>query len=64
MVPLGFVAENIETLWDIEIDLRSCARSLGFATFARIACPNDDAAVLDGLADLVTGALGDTDHER
>lgn len=64
VVPLGFVAENIETLWDIEIDLRSCARSLGFASFARIACPNDDAGVLNGLADLVVKALGDTDHGR
>jgi ferrochelatase len=58
VVPLGFVAENIETLWDIEIDLKSHARELGFQGFVRVDCPNDDASVMDGLAELITAAIG------
>ncbi len=53
VVPLGFAAENIETLWDIEIDLRAFAREQGFDSFLRVACPNDDRAVMDGLARLI-----------
>jgi ferrochelatase len=56
-VPLGFVAENIETLWDIEIDLFEHAREFGFTTCERIECPNDHPAFIAGLADLVESAL-------
>ena len=56
-VPLGFVAENIETLWDIEIDLFEQAREFGFTSCRRIECPNDHPAFIAGLADLVEGAL-------
>ncbi len=62
VAPLGFVAENIETLWDIEIDLRAHAVELGFNTFLRVACPNDDAAVMDGLAGLVADAVKGETH--
>jgi len=58
VVPLGFVAENIETLWDIEIDLRSFALEQGFKSFVRVACPNDDASAMGGLAELITAKTG------
>ncbi len=64
VVPLGFVAENIETLWDIEIDLKSFAVKQGFRRFVRIACPNDDAGVMHGLADLIAKALGEDNHDH
>ena len=63
VVPLGFVAENIETLWDIEIDLRECARALGFSQFLRVECPNADARVMGALADLVANRLEEAGHE-
>jgi ferrochelatase len=53
VVPLGFVAENIETLWDIEIDLREHAERAGITGFYRIACPNTDRTVLNALADRI-----------
>jgi protoporphyrin/coproporphyrin ferrochelatase len=56
-VPLGFVAENIETLWDIELDLFSHARECGIEHCVRIECPNAHPAFIAGLADLVTEAL-------
>jgi ferrochelatase len=53
VVPLGFVAENIETLWDIEIDLKSFAEDHGIRRFLRIPCPNADDGVMRALAGLV-----------
>ena len=58
VVPLGFVAENIETLWDIEIDLRSWANGHGIHNFTRVPCPNDDSDVMDGLAERILEAAG------
>ncbi len=56
VVPLGFAAENIETLWDIEIDLKSCAMENGIRCFTRVSCQNADAGVMRGLADMVMNA--------
>lgn len=53
VAPLGFAAENIETLWDIDIDLKAFALEQGYEKFKRIECPNENADVLSGLADLV-----------
>jgi ferrochelatase len=53
-VPLGFAAENIETLWDIEIDLKSWAEVHGIPHLTRMPCPNADEGVMNGLADLIT----------
>ncbi|HPO14886.1 MAG TPA: ferrochelatase [Candidatus Hydrogenedentes bacterium] len=62
VVPLGFVAENSETLWDIEIDLKTFALEQGFRQFVRIACPNEDGAVMRGLAELIAAAIGENSH--
>jgi ferrochelatase len=53
VVPLGFAAENIETLWDIEIDLKSFAAEQGIHRFLRMPCPNVELGVMCGLAALV-----------
>ena len=57
VVPLGFAAENIETLWDIEIDLKSCAEQHRIWNFARTPCPNADEGVMRALAGLVINAV-------
>jgi len=56
VVPLGFAAENIETLWDIDIDLKSFVEQHRIWNFARIACPNANNHVMRALADLVMQA--------
>ena len=56
VVPLGFAAENIETLWDIEIDLKSCAEQHRIWNFTRTPCPNADEGVMRGLAGLIKEA--------
>lgn len=62
VVPLGFVAENIETLWDIEIDLKAFAMEQGFQQVVRIACPNENEEVMRGLAELIAKAIGEDNH--
>ena len=52
---VGFVADHLEVLYDLDIEAAGRAEKHGLA-FARTACVNDDAAVMAGLARMVTGA--------
>lgn len=52
---VGFVADHLEVLYDLDIDASSRAASLGLA-FARTASVNDDPAVMAALAKRVIGA--------
>jgi ferrochelatase len=56
MVPLGFVSENVETLYEMDILYGDLARRLGIG-FARAPVPGADPGFLGGLADLVLGAV-------
>jgi protoporphyrin/coproporphyrin ferrochelatase len=53
--PCGFVADHLEVLYDLDIEARRQAATLGLA-FARTACVNDDPAVLAALAERVLAA--------
>ena len=53
IVPMGFVAENIETVWDMDLDLIPHAKRLGMETIHRLACPNVYPIFIEGLAQLV-----------
>jgi ferrochelatase len=48
----GFVADHLETLYDLDIEARAIAERSGIA-FARTQMPNADPAFLDVLADVV-----------
>ncbi|MGP0029581.1 MAG: ferrochelatase [Acidimicrobiales bacterium] len=50
--PIGFVADHLEVLYDLDIELAAVAADAGLA-FARTASLNDDAAFMDVLADVV-----------
>jgi ferrochelatase len=50
--PLGFVADHLEVLYDLDIEARRHAEERGLA-FARTPVVNADAAVMAALADLV-----------
>jgi ferrochelatase len=52
---VGFVADHLEVLYDLDIEACQRAGSHGLA-FARTTCVNDDAAVMRALADRVIGA--------
>ena len=49
MSACGFVADHLEVLYDLDIEAAHRAAAHGIA-FARTACVNDDASVIDALA--------------
>jgi protoporphyrin/coproporphyrin ferrochelatase len=55
--PIGFVADHLEVLYDLEVELAGIAASSGLA-FARTASLNDDPAFVSTLADLIVAADG------
>jgi ferrochelatase len=54
--PCGFVSDHLEVLYDLDVEARAAAERQGL-TFARTPVPNDDPAVIAGLAGLVRAAL-------
>lgn len=53
VVPLSFVSDHIETLWEIDIFCRQLAESVGIETFLRIDSFNDSPAFISALAEIV-----------
>jgi protoporphyrin/coproporphyrin ferrochelatase len=56
MVPLSFVSDHIETLYEIDIEYAEEAKALGIERFARSASLNSSPLFLECLADLVRTA--------
>ena len=56
VVPVGFVSDNVETLYDLDISLRSVAEASGMQ-YRRSAPPNDSPFFIEALADLVIDHL-------
>ncbi len=57
VVPVSFLTENLETLYDIDANLAHLAAGAGLRRFARVPVPHAAAALIEGWADLVEGAL-------
>ena len=60
--PVGFVADHLEVLYDLDIEARQVAEAAGLH-FARTPSLNAAADFIDVLADLVVDRLGETRHE-
>lgn len=58
MVPLSFVSDHIETLYEIDIQYAEEARALGIANFRRAPSLNDSPRFIACLADLVRKETG------
>jgi ferrochelatase len=56
VVPLSFVSDHIETLYEIDVQYAAEARELGIANFQRIPSLNDSSRFIDCLAELVLNA--------
>ncbi len=56
VVPVGFVSDNVETLYDLDIMLRRQIESLGLE-YRRSAAPNDSPPFIEALADVVIDYL-------
>ena len=55
--PIGFVADHLEVLYDLDVEVADIAREVGLG-YARTASLNDDPAFIATLADLVIAADG------
>ena len=53
IVPVSFVAENIETLYDVDVMYRKLAGELGITHFVRVKCVDDAPVFIDALAAMV-----------
>jgi ferrochelatase len=53
--PIGFVADHLEVLYDLDVELAGVAAAAGVA-YARTASLNDDPAFIATLADLIVSA--------
>jgi ferrochelatase len=49
VAPIGFVAEHVETLWDLDVEAAGWARELGFLRFERMPALNTRPAFIDAL---------------
>ena len=58
IAPVQFLADHLETLYDVDIGGREQAEAAGFASFARIAAPNAAPDFIAALASVVRGELG------
>ena len=62
VVPVSFVGEHIETLHELDIELKAHAQAAGIQHFGRAATVGTDPVFLDGLADVVRSALKQFDQ--
>jgi ferrochelatase len=60
--PVGFVADNLEVLYDIDIEAQAVARDAG-VRLERARSMNDDPIFIAGLADIAVAALSKTQSE-
>ena len=63
VVPVGFVSDNVETLYDLDIVLRGQIEGLGIE-YRRSHAPNDSPFFIEALADVVTDYLARRPVER
>lgn len=55
IAPIGFVAEHVETLYDLDVEAAALAGELGFESFGRARALDDRAEFLEVLVDVVRG---------
>ena len=60
--PVGFVADHLEVLYDIDIEAQAVARAVG-VRLERARSMNDDPIFIAGLADVAAAALPETQRE-
>lgn len=53
VVPLSFVSDNVETLYDLDVALKDQAESLGIKTFRRAGLLNDSPRLIEAFAQII-----------
>lgn len=57
VVPLAFVSEHVETLVELDVEYRELAQQHKVPAYVRVRTVDDDPAFIEGLANLVRGAV-------
>ena len=57
VVPISFVSEHIETLYELDILYKHVAEDAGVKNFRRVPAMNSDPAFINALAEIVESAL-------
>jgi protoporphyrin/coproporphyrin ferrochelatase len=57
LAPVGFLADHVETLYDLDVEAKATAEALGLG-FVRVPALNDSPALVDALAAVARRALG------
>jgi protoporphyrin/coproporphyrin ferrochelatase len=57
LAPVGFLADHVETLYDLDVEAKTTADALGLG-FDRVPALNDSPALVDALAAIARRALG------
>ena len=55
LVPIGFVCDHVEILYDVDVEYQALAKRLGIQ-LERTKSLNDDAGLVDAVADVVRTA--------
>jgi ferrochelatase len=53
MVPISFVSDHIETLYEMDVTYKEEALRLGFENYFRVRLPNGDPVLAECLADVL-----------
>lgn len=57
-VPVSFVSDHLETLYEIDIEVRGLAEGMGMRTFRRVPSLNADGGFIRALADVISRGAG------
>ncbi|KND02821.1 ferrochelatase [Spizellomyces punctatus DAOM BR117] len=57
MIPIAFVSDHIETLFEVDVEYGHLAKEKGLTGFKRVESLNDDPVFIDAMADLVSKQL-------
>jgi ferrochelatase len=57
VIPISFVSEHIETLYELDILYKKVAQEAGIANFRRVPALNSDPIFIRALAEIVESAL-------
>ncbi len=60
VVPIAFLTEHVETLFELDLELREHAAKLGLEGFHRVPAPGTHPRLIEALADLVRRAMQQT----
>ncbi|MGP9607321.1 MULTISPECIES: ferrochelatase [Micrococcaceae] len=62
VVPIGFISDHMEVLWDLDTEAKDSCAELGLA-FSRVATPGTHRAFVSGLVDLLEERLADANGQ-